>query len=36
MTGEMEKTLVIGSSARPRCFKNINMNELPVLWKSNN
>jgi hypothetical protein len=35
MTGEMEKPLVIGSSARPRRFKNINTNELLVLWKSN-
>jgi hypothetical protein len=31
----MEQPLVIGNSARPRCFKNININELPVAWKSN-
>jgi hypothetical protein len=35
MTGEMEQPLVTGNSARPRCFKNININELPVVWKSN-
>jgi hypothetical protein len=35
MTGEMEKPLAIGSYTKPRCFKNINTNELPVVWKSN-
>jgi hypothetical protein len=32
---EMEQLLVTGNSARARCFKNININELPVVWKSN-
>jgi hypothetical protein len=35
MTGEIEKPLVIGRVAKPRCFKNIDINKLPVDWKSN-
>jgi hypothetical protein len=35
MTGEMEQSLAIGNSARPQCFKNININEHHVVWKSN-
>ena len=30
------KTLVIGRSKKPRCFKNISTESLPVLWKYNN
>jgi hypothetical protein len=29
------KPLVIGKYARPRCFKNINMSMLPVIYKAN-
>lgn len=35
MTGEKLKPLVIGKSAKPRCFKNLNINKLPVKWKFN-
>ena len=34
MKGEMEKPLVIGKSRKPRCFKNIDVSNLPVIWKS--
>lgn len=33
--GAMEKPLVIGRAAKPRCFKNINLKQLPVHWYSN-
>ncbi|CAF3386193.1 unnamed protein product [Rotaria sp. Silwood2] len=29
------KPLVIGKSYRPRCFKNLNIGDLPVTWKAN-
>jgi hypothetical protein len=32
MVGEMEKPLVFGKAAKPRCFKNLKLNNLPVLW----
>jgi hypothetical protein len=35
MVGEMEKPLVIGKAAKPRCFKNLKINNLPVIWKNN-
>jgi hypothetical protein len=35
MAGEMEKPLVIGKAAKPRCFKNLKMNNLPVIWRNN-
>jgi hypothetical protein len=35
MAGEIEKPLVIGRAANPRCFKNIDIKKLPVDWKSN-
>jgi hypothetical protein len=35
MVGEMEKTLVIGKTAKPRCFKNMKINNLPVIWRNN-
>jgi hypothetical protein len=35
MTGEIEKPLVIGRAAKPRCFKNIDIKKHPVDWKSN-
>lgn len=33
MSGEMEKPLVIGKAAR--CFKNMDLQKLPVEWRSN-
>jgi hypothetical protein len=34
-TGEKLKPLVIGKAKNPRCFKNINIDNLPVYWESN-
>jgi hypothetical protein len=31
MVVEMEKPLMIGKAAKPRCFKNMNINNLPVI-----
>ena len=35
MTGEKLKPLVIGKSAKPRCFKNLDINKLAVKWTFN-
>lgn len=35
MEGEKEKPLVIGKTAKPRAFKHINVNNLPVTWRWN-
>jgi hypothetical protein len=35
MVGEMEKPVVIGKAAEPRCFKNLKINNLPVIWRNN-
>jgi hypothetical protein len=35
MVGEMEKPLVIGKAANPRCFKSLKINSLPVIWRNN-
>ena len=36
MEGDFTKPLVIGNSAKPRCFKNVrDISKLPVTWKSN-
>jgi len=35
MAGEIRKPLVIGKSMKPRCFKNMNIASLPVIWKFN-
>jgi hypothetical protein len=35
MVGEMEKSLVIGKAAKLRCFKNLKINNLPVIWRNN-
>ncbi|XP_064422751.1 tigger transposable element-derived protein 6-like [Latimeria chalumnae] len=35
MAGDFEKTLIIGRSAKPHCFHNININQLLVMWCSN-
>ena len=31
----MEKPLVIGKAAKPRCFRNMDIRKLPVEWRSN-
>jgi hypothetical protein len=33
--GEMEKPLTIGKAANRRCFKNLKINSLPVIWRNN-
>jgi hypothetical protein len=35
MEGEMEKLLVIGKAAKPRCFKSLKINNLPMIWRNN-
>ncbi|XP_060560185.1 tigger transposable element-derived protein 6-like [Ruditapes philippinarum] len=35
MTGDFEKPLVIGKNEKPRCFKHVNIHDLPVTWKWN-
>ena len=35
MTGEFERPLVIGRAAKPRCFKHLCLDKLPVTWKFN-
>ena len=35
MSGGKEKPLVIGRSAKPRCFKNVDMSSLPVTYAHN-
>jgi hypothetical protein len=34
-TGEMEKPLVIGKATKPQCFKNTNIEKLPIDWEAN-
>jgi hypothetical protein len=34
MAGEMEKPLGIGKAAKPRCFKNLKINNLSVIWRN--
>lgn len=34
VSGEMEKALVIGKAAKPRCFRNMDIQKLPVEWRS--
>lgn len=36
MEGQFDKPYVIGKSAVPRCFRNLNVKHLPVTWKFNN
>lgn len=33
--GEFEKPLITGKSAKPRCFKHVDIRNLPVNWKNN-
>lgn len=35
MIGDFEKPLVIGKSAKPKCFNNLDLCELPVIWNAN-
>jgi hypothetical protein len=35
MVGEMEKPLVIGKAAKQRCFMNLKIKNLPVIWRNN-
>ncbi|KAI8487937.1 hypothetical protein Bbelb_343850 [Branchiostoma belcheri] len=35
MTREKEQPLIIGKSAKPRCFKNVNLRTLPVIFRNN-
>ncbi|XP_065357188.1 tigger transposable element-derived protein 4-like [Calliphora vicina] len=35
MAGEKERLFVIGKAAKPRAFRNINLTNLPVTWRSN-
>jgi hypothetical protein len=32
---EMEKPLVIEKGGKPRCSKNLKINNLPVIWRNN-
>jgi hypothetical protein len=34
MVGQLEKPLVNGKAAKPRCFKNLKINNLPVIWRN--
>ncbi|CAK9298334.1 unnamed protein product, partial [Gordionus sp. m RMFG-2023] len=36
MNGEVLKPLVIGKCFKPKCFGNVDSNDLPVTWKANN
>jgi hypothetical protein len=33
--GEIENPLVVGKAAKPRCFKNLRINNLPVICRNN-
>ena len=33
--GDFEDPLIIGKAARPRCFKNVDVSSLGVVWKNN-
>jgi hypothetical protein len=35
MVGELERPLVIRKAATPRRFKNLTINNLPVIWRNN-
>lgn len=35
MEGDFEKPLVVGKAAKPRCFKNLDIKKLPVIWRNN-
>lgn len=33
--GDFEEPMIIGKAARPRCFKNIDVSSLGIVWKNN-
>jgi hypothetical protein len=35
MDSDFVKPLVIGKAEKPRCFRNLNVDNLPVIWRSN-
>ena len=35
MCGDLEMPLVIGKAKKPRCFKNVKIQSLPVIWRNN-
>ena len=35
-TGEKLKSVVIGKAQKPRCFKNVDVSQLPVKWEAQN
>ena len=35
MIGEFEKPVIIDKSEKPRCFKHVDLRNLPVNWRSN-
>jgi hypothetical protein len=35
MVGEVEKPFVTGKAAKPRCFRNLKINNLLVIWRNN-
>jgi hypothetical protein len=35
MVGEMEKPLMTGKTPKRRCFKNLKMNTVPMIWRNN-
>lgn len=35
MDGDLEKPIVIGKAQKPRCFRNLDRNALPVIWRWN-
>ena len=35
MAGDIEKPVVIGRSAKPHCFRNRDISQLPIVWKHN-
>ena len=34
-SGEKLKPMIVGKAKKPRCFKNINVTNHPVIWRSN-
>jgi hypothetical protein len=32
--GKWQKPLAIGKAEKPRCFKNLKINNLPVIWRN--
>lgn len=36
MEGAFEKPLIVGKAKSPRCFKNLDLKTLPIIWRANN